>query len=377
MHFDESASFDLLKDKIMFPENDSLDADLDMEMTSVPARKVLGDRDQGGNVIMPIPEADAESENEIDCVGMLGERLRDVNIVEERDDFWQNKDSEGNNTSTPPEQFSNCNVARQYFILLCSFITSQARSIVAAPQVPVRQFIRPKNNKTQVPAAPTSRCNDPRPAPRRNSMRPSISSALPMPASASTAPQVTKRERTKPGMTIMAHGVPARKSMGSTGVHSAQLQPPRPRGSVSTMTLSGVQRPPAPALANVAHSRAMSVSSSAASTRTQSQPQSQRNKQMVTHVITSSSKVTAGGASGLRRPSSLRAPTSRVGAFGIAVPRASSVGVSASGARRVSMSVDGGGDGGGRLGLTGANKMGLVKGDAHDRSASARMMRRV
>lgn len=98
---------------------------------------------------------------------------------------------------------------------------------------------------------------------------------------------------------------------------------------------------------------------------------------MATQVIPSSSKVTAGGASGLRRPSSLRAPTSRVGAFGIAVPRASSAGVGASGVRRVSMSVDGGGSGGGRLGSTGANKMGPVKGDAHGRSAGARMMRRV
>jgi len=62
------------------------------------------------------------------------------------------------------------------------------------------------------------------------------------------------------------------------------------------------------------------------------------------------------------------------------VLRASSAGVSASGARRVSMStsmaVDGGGSGSGRLGLTGANKMGPVKGDAHGRTASARMMRR-
>jgi hypothetical protein len=105
---------------------------------------------------------------------------------------------------------------------------------------------------------------------------------------------------------------------------------------------------------------------------------------MATQAVPSSSKVTAAGASGLRRPSSLRAPTSRVGASGIAVLRASSAGVGASGARRVSMStsmaVGGGGSGGGgsgRLGLTGANKMGPVKGDAHGRSASARMMRRV
>jgi hypothetical protein len=99
---------------------------------------------------------------------------------------------------------------------------------------------------------------------------------------------------------------------------------------------------------------------------------------MVTQVVPSSSKVTGAGVSGLRRPSSLRAPTSRVGASGIALLRASS-GVGASGARRVStsMAVDGGGSGGGKLGLTGANKVGPVKGEAHVRSASARMMRRV
>ena len=101
---------------------------------------------------------------------------------------------------------------------------------------------------------------------------------------------------------------------------------------------------------------------------------------MAMQAAPSSTKVTAAGAGGLRRLSSLRAPTSRVGASGIAVPRASA-GVGASGARRVSMStsvaVDGGGSGGGRLGLTGTNKVGPVKGDAHGRSASARMMRRV
>jgi hypothetical protein len=373
VHFDESTSFDLLKDKIMFPENDSLDADLDMGMASAPVMKVLEDRDQGDNIMIPVPEAGVESDDELDCLGMLGERLRDMNIVEEEDVFLQNKDGDNDNIiSTPPEQFSNYNVASECFILLCSTFTSQTKSTIAAPQAPVRQFLRPKN-KAPVPVAPTARSNNAHPAPplaRRNSMRPSISSTLPMP------PQVAK---TKPGMTMMARGIPARKPIGSTGGHSAQPQPPRPRGSVSTMTLSGVQRPPAPALTNVAHSRAMSVPSSAASTRTQSQ--SQRNKQMATQAVPSSSKVTAAGASsGLRRPSSLRAPTSRAGASGIAVLRASSVGVGASSARRVSMStsvaVGGGGGGGGRLGLTGANKMGAVKGDAHGQSASSRMMRR-
>ena len=114
MHFDESASFDLLKDKIMFPENDSLDADLDIEMASAPAMKVLEDRDQGDNIVMPISEAGAESENELDCLGMLEERLQDMNIVEDEDDFLQNKDGDRDNIiSTPPEQFSNSNVSSQ------------------------------------------------------------------------------------------------------------------------------------------------------------------------------------------------------------------------------------------------------------------------
>ena len=66
-----------------------------------------------------------------------------------------------------------------------------------------------------------------------------------------------------------------------------------------------------------------------------------------------------------------------VGASGIAVPRASvSAGAGAGVARRVSMTV-GGGSVAGRLGSTGVNKMGLVKGDGQGASASARMMRRV
>jgi hypothetical protein len=73
MHFDESASFDLLKDKIMFPENDSLDADLDVEMVSAPAMKVLEDKDQVDNIVIPIPDVGAESEKELDCLGMREE----------------------------------------------------------------------------------------------------------------------------------------------------------------------------------------------------------------------------------------------------------------------------------------------------------------
>jgi hypothetical protein len=66
-----------------------LDADLDMEMVSVPAVKLLKDRDQEDNIIAPIPDAGTESENELDCLGMLEERLRDMNIVEVEDGFLQ------------------------------------------------------------------------------------------------------------------------------------------------------------------------------------------------------------------------------------------------------------------------------------------------
>ena len=126
VHFDESASFDLLKDKIMFPENDSLDADLDMEMAGAPAMKVLEDRDQEDNIVIPISEAGSESENELDCLATLEERLCDMNIVEEEDDILQNKDENRDNIiSTPPELFSNSNVASRYFfILLCLIFTS-------------------------------------------------------------------------------------------------------------------------------------------------------------------------------------------------------------------------------------------------------------
>ncbi len=109
VHFDESASFDLLKDKMMFPENDSLDADLDMDIGGLSAMKVLEDRDRDEKVMMPIPEADAESEGELDCVGMLEERLRDMNILEE-----EVGDRDGI-ISTSPE-FSNCDILSQYFI---------------------------------------------------------------------------------------------------------------------------------------------------------------------------------------------------------------------------------------------------------------------
>jgi hypothetical protein len=196
------------------------------------------------------------------------------------------------------------------------------------------------------------------------------------------APQITKKERAKPGPTMTAPGIPARKPVGGAVVHSAHPQPRSqlvpPRASASTMALGGVQRPPASALANVAHSRAASVSSSGASMRMQSQPQPQRNRPIGAQAAPSSSKVSVASAGGLRRPSGLPAPTTRGGgASGIAVRRAS-ISAGAGGATRLSMltstSTAGGG---GRLGSTGVSKIGPVKGHGHGASVSARIMRRV
>jgi hypothetical protein len=114
VHFDESSSFDLLKDKILFPENDSLDGDLDLDLGSAPATKVLDDADRAEVIVMPVADADAESENEMDCMGMLEERLRDINLVED-----QNKDGDRDIViSTPPAQFGNCNTPSQLLFLL-------------------------------------------------------------------------------------------------------------------------------------------------------------------------------------------------------------------------------------------------------------------
>ena len=111
VHFDEASSFDLLKDKILFPENDSLDGDLDLDMGGALAMKVREDGDLGEAIALPIADADdgSECESEMSCVGSLGERLRDMNIME--DGVLQNKDGDRDiGISTPPAQFSSCNI---------------------------------------------------------------------------------------------------------------------------------------------------------------------------------------------------------------------------------------------------------------------------
>ena len=83
VHFGES-SFDLLKDKILFPENDSLG---DLEMDLDLERAVLG-------VMAPVsacegdavPSARIESESEPDTDDVLSERLKDMDMASDDDE---------------------------------------------------------------------------------------------------------------------------------------------------------------------------------------------------------------------------------------------------------------------------------------------------
>ena len=114
VHFDEASSFDLLKDKILFPENDSLDGDLDLDMVGSLAVKVREDGDLGETILLPISDANDESDSEMSCVGSLGERLRDMNIMEDGV-LQNNKDGDRDICiSTPPAHFNSCNIPSQF-----------------------------------------------------------------------------------------------------------------------------------------------------------------------------------------------------------------------------------------------------------------------
>jgi hypothetical protein len=112
MHFDES-SFDLLKDKISLPENDSL-GELDMYMGTLtikaPERTGRGRED----LVMSSAGSESDSDSEPDCAGLLEERLRDMTI--EEDAVQQSKDENGRDgvSTPPPVQPSGCNLPSQY-----------------------------------------------------------------------------------------------------------------------------------------------------------------------------------------------------------------------------------------------------------------------
>ena len=122
VHFDDS-SFDLLKDKISLPENDSLDH-LDMDM-GTPAVK-LPNKGQHEEITTTL-SANADSESEPDFGDMVEERLRDLNIAEDSAQVVKNKDTDGDRDSicsTPPTRFSSCDTASRYSTSYVQFYPS-------------------------------------------------------------------------------------------------------------------------------------------------------------------------------------------------------------------------------------------------------------
>ncbi|KAI9511911.1 hypothetical protein F5148DRAFT_1167368 [Russula earlei] len=314
VHFGES-SFDLLKDKISFPENDSL-GDVDMDMAAPATMKVIEKGYQGESPVTP--SADAKGGSGTEMMDLLEERLRDMNLMD--DGYLQDNDGDSGAISTPPAQFNRRNVP--------------------TPQAPMRQLIRPK-----VPGPITS--NAPSALLRRRNGRESIST-LPVPTAASLP--IGKKAKADVARARVAAPFPARKSTGDVMSHVAAHSAPVPPG----MALVGVQRPPAPAK-KAPPNNGPTLS---AFLRTQSQ----RSKQ--TAAPAPSSKVTVGGVSGLR-PSGLRPPTSRMGTSGIALSNASAGGK----AKRVSMTFSS------RSGSSAVSSKAVdVKGDGG--SAGGRMTRR-
>ena len=113
MHFDDESSFDLLKDKISLPENDSL-GDLDMDMRALAITAVP---EKESSILMSSADVESGSESEPDFGGLLEERLRDLKIGEVAAVPAQGEDGNGRDCiSTPPAQFS-CDVPSRCSLL--------------------------------------------------------------------------------------------------------------------------------------------------------------------------------------------------------------------------------------------------------------------
>ena len=109
VHFGES-SFDLLKDKILFPENDSLgDLEMDLDLGETMLGVMAPVRAGKGRIFEPL----VESESEPDTDDVLSERLKDMDMGSDEEDTAAVKTGtlvdEGRNehdkdsiTSTPP-----------------------------------------------------------------------------------------------------------------------------------------------------------------------------------------------------------------------------------------------------------------------------------
>lgn len=85
VHFGES-SFDLLKDKILFPENDSL-GDLEMDLDSVLGVMAPARAGQGSDCNV-VPNECTENESELDMDDVLSERLRDMDMASDDDEAF-------------------------------------------------------------------------------------------------------------------------------------------------------------------------------------------------------------------------------------------------------------------------------------------------
>jgi hypothetical protein len=118
VHFGES-SFDLLKDKILFPENDSLgdlEMDLDLEEAMLGPVRV----GEGGD-FDAVLSTRTESESEPDTDDVLSERLKDMVMASDDDEAAAKpgtlvdegiKGNEDGITSTPPLKFTSLTVSR-------------------------------------------------------------------------------------------------------------------------------------------------------------------------------------------------------------------------------------------------------------------------
>lgn len=318
VHFDES-SFDLLKDKILFPENDSLgdlEMDLDLGEGALGLKAPTLASEDSDSDVMPNLRTECESDDTDD---VLSERLKDMDMASDEEEaaakpgtladtgIMAANDNKDGIASTPPLR-----------------LTSRT---VPTPSFPVRQFIRPRTNRPQVPVpAP------PVPAafPRRGA-RASIS-ALPAPAISTAALRITKK-------------ADVRKAAPPPNVFASSSS-----AAGRTMFLGGVQRP-------TSHVKSASVSVPMRA------PTSQQGRLAPT---ASRASLLPGGAG--PRPSGLRPPTSRVGSSAIVAPRAS-VATAVGGAARLSMAL--GGPAGTRVG----SSSGTMK-PVGGKSDGVRMMRR-
>lgn len=113
VHFDGS-SFDLLKDKISLPENDSM-GELDMDMGALTIKTPERTRQGREDVVMLSADSESESDSELDCASLLDERLRDMKIEEDAVQPSKDDDRSDEVSTPPPVQPSSFNFPSQFF----------------------------------------------------------------------------------------------------------------------------------------------------------------------------------------------------------------------------------------------------------------------